>query len=173
MLAVIITNVTCFTSLMRVKEVPIFHKCALYRVNNFETIFKFKIISSDIQASFVSKWRLDASANVAAKSLQLCPILCDHIDGSPAGSPVPGILHARTLEWAAISVSNAWKWKVRVKSLSCVRLFGTPWTAAHQAPPSMGFSMQEYWSGVPSPSPSANEVSLNNNIKQPCHLKIS
>ena len=83
MLAVIITNVTCFTSLMQVKEVPIFHKCALYRVNNFETILKFKIISSDIQASFVSKWRLDASANAAAAaaaSLQSCPTLCDPID---------------------------------------------------------------------------------------------
>ena len=83
----------------------------------------------------------------AAKSLQSCPILCDPIDGSPPGSPVPGILQARTLEWVAISFSNAWKWKVKVKSLSHVRLFGTPWTAAYQAPPSMGFSRQEYWSG--------------------------
>ena len=89
----------------------------------------------------------------AAKSLQSCPILCDPIDGSPPGSPVPGILQARTLEWVAISFSNAWKWKVKGKSLSCVRLFTTPWTAAYQAPPSMGFSRQEYWSGVPSPSP--------------------
>ena len=72
----------------------------------------------------------------------------------PPGSPVPGILQARTLEWVAISFSNAWKWKVKVKSLSCVRLFATPRTAAHQAPPSMGFSRQEYWSGVPSPFPS-------------------
>ena len=83
----------------------------------------------------------------AAKSLQSCLTLCDHIDGSPPGSPVPGILQARTLEWVAISFSNAWKWKVKVKSLSCVRFFATPWTAAHQAPPSMGFSRQEYWSG--------------------------
>ena len=89
----------------------------------------------------------------AAKSLQSCPTLCDPIDGSPPGSPVPGILQARTLEWVAISFSNAWKWKVKVKSLSCVRLFATPWTAAYQAPPSMGFSRQEYWSGVPLPSP--------------------
>ena len=87
------------------------------------------------------------------KSLQSCPTLCDPIDGSPPGSPVPGILQARTLEWVAISFSNAWKWKVKVKSFSCVRLFATPWTAAYQAPPSMGFSRQEYWSGVPSPSP--------------------
>ena len=89
----------------------------------------------------------------AAKSLQSCPTLCDPIDRSPPGPTVPGILQARTLEWVAISFSNAWKWKVKVKSLSCVRLFETPCTAAHQAPPSMGFSRQEYWSGVPLPSP--------------------
>ena len=77
---------------------------------------------------------------------------CDHIDSSPPGSPVPGILQARTLEWVAISFSSAWKWKVKVKSPSHVRLFATPRTEAHQAPPSMGFSRQEYWSGVPSPS---------------------
>ena len=88
-----------------------------------------------------------------AKSLQSCPTLCDPIDGSPPGSPVPGILQARTLEWVAISFSNAWKWKVKMKSLSRVRLLATPWTAAHQAPLSMGFSRQEYWSGVPLPSP--------------------
>ena len=89
----------------------------------------------------------------AAKSLQSCPTLCDPIDGSPPGSPVPGILKARTLEWVAISFSTAWKWKVKVKSLSRVQLLATPWTAAHQAPPSMGFSRQKYWSGVPLPSP--------------------
>ena len=89
----------------------------------------------------------------AAKSLQSCPTLCDPIDGSPPGSPVPRILQARTLEWVAISFSNAWKWKVKVKSLSCVRLLATPWTAAYQAPPSTGFSRQEYWSGLPLPSP--------------------
>ena len=89
----------------------------------------------------------------AAKSLQSCPTLCDSLDSSPLGSPVPGILQARTLEWVAISFSNAWKWKVKVKSLSRARLLVTPWTAAHQAPPSMGFSRQEYWSGVPLPSP--------------------
>ena len=88
-------------------------------------------------------------AAAAAKSLQLCPTLCDPIDGSPPGSPVPGILQARTLQWVAISFSSAWKWKVKVKSFSCVRLSVTPWTAAYQAPPSMGFSRQEYWSGVP------------------------
>ena len=79
--------------------------------------------------------------------------LCDLIDGCPPGSPVPGILKARTLEWVAISFSNASKWKVKVKSLSCVQLFATPRTVAHQAPQSMGFSRQEYWSGVPLPSP--------------------
>ena len=90
-----------------------------------------------------------AAAATAAKSLQSCPTLCDPIDGNPPGSPVPGILQAKTLEWVTISFSNAWKWKVKVKSLSRVQLSVTPWTAAHQAPPSMGFSRQEYWSGVP------------------------
>ena len=80
------------------------------------------------------------TAAAAAKSLQLCPILCDPVDSSPPGSPVPGILQVRTLEWVAISFSNAWKWKVKVKSLSRVWLLETPWTAAHQAPPPMGFS---------------------------------
>ena len=92
-------------------------------------------------------------AAAAAKSLQSCLTLCDPIDASPPGSPVPGILQARTLEWVTISFSNAWKWKMKVKSLSRVQLFATPCTIAHQAPPSMGFSRQEYWSGVPSPSP--------------------
>ena len=96
---------------------------------------------------------ISSFAAAAAKSLQSCPTLCDPIDGSSPGSPVPEILQARTLEWVAISFSNAWKWKVKVKSLSCVWLSVTPWTAAHQAPPSMGFFRQEYWSGVPSPSP--------------------
>ena len=92
----------------------------------------------------------DTAGAAAAKSLQSCPTLCNPID--LPGSPVPGILQARTLEWVAISFSTAWKWKVKVKSLSRVQLFLTPWTAAHQAPPSMGFFRQEYWSGVPLPS---------------------
>ena len=71
----------------------------------------------------------------------------------PTRLPVPGTLQARTLEWVAISFSSAWKWKVKVKLLSRVWLLATPWTVAHQAPPSMGFSRQEYWSGVPLPSP--------------------
>ena len=94
-------------------------------------------------------WPIRILTAAAAKSLQSCLTLCNPIDGSPQGSPVPGILQARTLEWVAVSFSNAWKWKVKVKSLSRVRLLVTPWTAAHQAPPSMGFSRQEYWSGVP------------------------
>ena len=94
------------------------------------------------------------AAAAAAKSLQSCPTLCDPRDSTPPGSPVPGILQARTLEWVAISFSNAWKWKVKVKSLSRVRLLATPWTAAYQAPPSMGFARQECWSGLPLPSPS-------------------
>ena len=95
------------------------------------------------------KWKTAS----AAKSLQSCPTLCDPIDSSPPGSPVPGILQARTLEWVAISFSNACKWKVKVNLLSRVRLLATPWAAAYQAPPSMGFSRQEYWSWVPLPSP--------------------
>ena len=94
-----------------------------------------------------------------AKLLQSCPTLCDPIDISPPGSPAPGIFQARTLEWVAISFSSAWKWKVRVKLLSRVWLLATPWTAAHQVPPSMGFSRQEYWSGVPLPSPNMQHTS--------------
>ena len=94
---------------------------------------------------------LNSQAAAAAKLLQSCPTLCEPRDGSSPGSPVPGILQARTLEWVAISFSNAWKWKVKVNSLSHVRLLVTPWTAAHQALPSMGFSRQECWSGVPLP----------------------
>ena len=96
-----------------------------------------------------SNWK---SAAAAAKSLQSCPTLCDPIDSSPPSYPIPGILQAITLEWDAISFSSAWKWKVKVKSLSRVRLSATPWTAAYQAPLSMGFSRREYWSGVPLPS---------------------
>ena len=99
-----------------------------------------------------AKSEVSTLAAAAAMSLQSCPTLCDHIDGSPPGSPVPGILQARTLDWVAISFSTAWKWKVKVKSLSHVRLVVTPWTAAYQAPAPMGFSRQEYWSGVPLPS---------------------
>ena len=92
-------------------------------------------------------WDLNSPAAAAAESLQSCLTLCDPIDGLLPGSSVPGILQARTLEWVAIAFSNAWKWKVKV--LSCVRILATPRTAACQAPPSMGFSRQEYCSGVP------------------------
>jgi len=108
-------------------------------------------------ASSIEQWaplicRHATYGTATAKSLQSCPTLCDPIDGSPPGFPIPGILQARTLEWVAISFSNAWKWRVKVKSLSHVWLLETPWTAAHQAPPSMGFSRQQYWSGMPLPS---------------------
>ena len=133
-----------------------------------------------IQPSWISHilcilWMLAAAA-AAVKSFQSCLTLCDPIGGSPPGSAIPGILQARTLQWVAISFSNVWKWKVKVKLLSRVRLCATPWTAAHQAPPSMGFSKQEYWSGVPSPSPlwmlavhikvmsHTNRVFINQNI---------
>ena len=111
-----------------------------------------------LQNIFLTRWfslflyPLLIFSAAAARSLQSCPTLCDPIDGSPPGSPVPGILQARTLEWVVISFSNAWKWKVKVKSLSRVWPSSTPWTAAYQTPLSMGFSRQEYWSGVPLPS---------------------
>ena len=97
----------------------------------------------------LSQQQVKVLFEAATKLLQLCPTLCDPIDSSPAGLSVPGILQARILEWVAISFSNAWKWKLKVKLLGRVRLLATPWTAAYQAPPSTGFSRQEYWSGVP------------------------
>ena len=113
--------------------------------------------------SFLRNWQLKGrkdifdlsyrnAAAAAAKSLQSCLTLCNPIDRSPPGSPISGILQARTLQWVAISFSNAWKWKVKVKSLSRVWLFATPWATAFQASPSMGFSRQEYWRGLPLPS---------------------
>ena len=119
---------------------------------DFGSYFQLDFILMD-KFYFVVQTKCYYAAAAAAKSLQLCPTLCNPIDGSPTGSPVPGILQARTLEWVAISFSNAWKWKVKVKSLSRIQLLATPWTAAYQAPPSMGFSRQEYWNGVPLPSP--------------------
>ena len=117
------------------------------------------LLSPEIHDSLVWNWGFSLikdqfcliTATTTAKSLQSCLTLCDPIDGSPPGSPVPGILQARTLEWVAISFSNAWKCKVKVKSLSHVWPSATPWTSTFQAPPSMGFSRQEYWSGVPLP----------------------
>ena len=112
---------------------------------------RINIVNTSILATAI--YIFSAVAATAAKSLQSCPTLCDPIDGSATGSAVPGTLQARTLEWVAISFSNAGKWKVKVKSLSRFLLLVTPWAAACQAPPSMGFSRQEYWSGVPLPSP--------------------
>ena len=113
------------------------------------------MIRSLIYVEFILVYgvRKCSAAAAAAKLLQSYPTLCDPIDSSPPGSPVPGILQAITLEWVAISFSNAWKWKGKVNFLSRVWLFATPWTAAYQVPPPMGFSRQEHWSGVPSPSP--------------------
>ena len=142
----------------------------LYQRNWITTNSRKRMVGS--QASWIvfirkSNSVSSAAAATAAKSLQSCPTLCDPIDSSPPGSPIPGILQARTLEWAAISLSNAWKWKVKVRSISRVWLLATPWTAAYQAPLSMGFSRQEYWSGVPLPSPSVILSYLNNSYK--CH----
>ena len=137
-------------------------KIELRRSRGWQRMRWFDCITTSMDMSLSKFWELvmdreDWHAAVhgvvtAAKSLQSCPTLCDPIDGSPSGSLVPGILQARTLEWVAISFSNAGKRKVKVKSLSRVWLLVTPWTAAYQAPPSMGFSRQEYWSGVPLPS---------------------
>ena len=130
---------------------PVFSKSEAYTTINVCIWLLFCIFSTF--HLFIFHLYISLTAAPAAKSLQSCPTLCDPIDGSPPGSPVPGILQARTLEWVASSFSNAWKWKVKVKSLSRVWLLATPWTAACQAPPSMGFSRQEYWSVVPLPSP--------------------
>ena len=121
--------------------------------NSLSSLLLVRVFQYDLHQQYellTACWKLKFSA---AKSLQSCPTLCDPIEGSPPGFPIPGILQARTLEWVATSFSNAGKWKVKVKSLSRVRLFASPWIAAYQAPPSMGFSRQEYWSGVPLPSP--------------------
>ena len=117
-----------------------------------DTICSLVCVVSSPPLVRISTWVISKKYNgrhVAAKSLQSCLTLCDPIDGSPPGSPGSGILQARTLEWVAISFSNAWKWKLKVKSFNRVRLFATPWTAAYQAPPSMVFSRQKYWSGAP------------------------
>ena len=131
-------------------------------------------LASDSSCRCKALFLLEGSAHAvaAAKSHQSCPTLWDPIDGSPQGSPVPGILQARTLEWVAISFSSAWQWKVKVKSLSRVWPSATPWTAAFQVPPSMGFSRQEHWSGVPLPCcyPTRNDLhcllGLNTTILQ-------
>ena len=128
---------------------------SLKKTENYQSLLKFYPCTNRFFRVSLMFWNLKPyfPPAAAAKSLQSCPTLWDPIDGSPPGSPVPGILQARTLERVAISSFNAWKWKVKVKSLSRIRLLATPWTAAYQAPPSMGFSRQEYWNGVPLPSP--------------------
>ena len=136
----------------------------LYRLSHHRSlhisVYNWTIVEGDVNGfrfPFHSKDNFVFASTIpvtaAAKSLQSCPTLWNPTDGSPPGSPVPGILQARTLEWVAISFSNAWKWKVKVKSLSHVPLLVTPWTAAYQAPPPMGFSRQEDWTEVPLPSP--------------------
>ena len=120
-------------------------------VNNYFTNYfrSLNLGRNFLQESFSSK----KVSTTTTKSLQSCPTLCSPMDCSLPGFSIHGILQARTLEWVAISFSNAWKWKVKVKSLGRVWLLVTPWAAAYQAPPSMGFSGQQYWSGVPLPSP--------------------
>ena len=126
---------------------PYWNKSSLFK----ESVKFYEESVKSYEKSMKSYEFLTAAA--ATESLQSCLTLCDPRDSSPSGSPIPGILQARILEWVAISFSNAWKWKVKVNSLSRVWLVATPWIAAYQAPPSMGFSRQEYWSGVPLPSP--------------------
>ena len=112
-------------------------------MNHIKLKVFYKVLKFSFTIACLKKKKCLRPSFIYAKSLQLCPVLCDPIDGSPSGSPVPGILQERTLEWVAISFSNAWKWKVKAKSLSHVRLLATPWTAAYQTPPPMGFSRQE------------------------------
>ena len=137
---------TCFITYLL-----FFLKWTHFWKRNF-SIFLSVILSNAMYEIICGMLVTYSPAAAAAKSLQSCLTQCDPIDGSPPGSAVPGILQARTLEWVAISFSSAWKWKVKAKSLSCVQFLATPWTAAFQAPPSMGFSRQEYWSGLPLPS---------------------
>ena len=147
--------VSSFPNTIYWREYPFFsivfwHPCRLYGfISRLYSLLHWFAFSDFMPSPYC----FDYYAAAAAKSLQSCPTLCDPIDGKLPGSSIPGILQARRLEWVAISFSNAWKWKVKVKSLSCVHLFMTPWTAAYQAPPSMGVSRQEYWSELPLPSP--------------------
>ena len=114
----------------------------------FSTLWLLPMLSclKTTQKLYLAVWKSESEV------AQSCLTLCDPMDCSLPGSSIHTIFQARILGWVAISFSRAWKWKVTVKSLSCVRLSATPWTAAYQAPPSMGFSRQEYWSGVPLPS---------------------
>ena len=136
-------NSLCYTAYLASQGNIIIVYCGQYITTSLITLRFYEFLLMR-KTSFLS---LKGRIATAIKSLQSCLTLCDPIDGSPPGSPISGILQARILEWVAISFSNAWKWKVKVKSLSRVQLLATPWMAAYQAPPSMGFSRQEYWSG--------------------------
>ena len=125
---------------------------AIFRAIDFSLLESWRLLTF-VLLQVHKKWLIKCLiAAAAAKSLQSCLTLCNPLDSSPPGSPVPEILQARTLEWVAISISNEWKWKVKVKPLSRVQFLATPWTAAYQAFPFMGFSRQEKWSGLPLPS---------------------
>ena len=137
-------------ALFRLYKEGTFHPCHYFSFYLFSVLILITFLILTLLYSFSHLLNVHAAA---AKSLQSCPTLSDPMGCSPLGSSVHRIFQARVLEWVAISFSNVWKWKVKVKSLSHVRLLATPWTAAHQVPPSMGFSRQEHWSGVPSPSP--------------------
>ena len=138
---------TCFSHVICFHSVP---SWALFLLKWMYAFSQMKYLFDGNNVKFLWKQKLvHLTAAAAAKSLQSCLTVQRHIDHNPPGSAVPGILQARPLEWVAIAFSNARKWKVKVKSLSRVRLLATPWTVAHQAPPSMGFSRQEHWSGLP------------------------
>ena len=149
-------------------------------MTNLESILKSRDITLPTKVHLVKtmvfpvvmygceSWTIKKAA-ATAKSLHT---LCDPVDGSPSGCPIPAILQARTLEWAAISFSNAWKWNVKMKLLSRFRLLATPWTSAHQAPPSMGFSSQEYWSRLPLPSPKKAECRRINAFELWCWRRL-
>ena len=127
------------------------HHCELKQGVNLSIRFSQRFLKEKFNSGWILLFKQKtiptAVAAAAAKSLQSCPTLCNPIDSSPPGSAVPGIPQAKVLEWVAISFSNAWKWKVKVKLISHVRPSATPWTAAFQAPPSTGFFRQEHWSG--------------------------
>ena len=144
------------------------HFIPLY-ISSSNNIIRFPLFTDLMSVKLIVSCIFLIPVAAAAKSHQSCPTLCYPIDGRPPGSPVPGILQARTLEWVAISFSNAWKWKVQVKSLSRVRLLATPWTAAYQAPPSMRFPSQAYWSGVPSRKKESKIVVAKRQRKEKAH----
>ena len=143
-----------------------FYTTLYFFINN---IIRFPLFTDLMSVKLIVSCIFLIPVAAAAKSRQSCPTLCYPIDGRPPGSPVPGILQARTLEWVAISFSNAWKWKVQVKSLSRVRLLATAWTAAYQAPPSMRFPSQAYWSGVPSRKKESKIVVAKRQRKEKAH----